>query len=292
MLFIRLLLTVIFLLCPWLVQAQTQAKPLQVVASFSVLADIAQTIGKEHVLVHSLLKAEDDPHGWQPTAGDLQLFSTAQIFIINGLNFEPWVAKLTQAAHYQGTILTASDGIALLYDKRQLPDPHVWHSLNNGIIYARNITEAFKKLDPAHADDYEKNAQIYIKGLQEQHQHIIQAVLSLPESNRHFITSHDALGYFAKDYGLTITPISGLDNNPDISPQKLAGMINLIKQQHIKAAFFEHNNSSSLIQQLQAETGIIMGAPLYVDGLARQGPAANYQGMVSTNAQTILTALQ
>lgn len=46
------------------------AKPLQVVASFTVLADVVKNIGGEHVQVKSLVPPNGDPHDFQPSPSD------------------------------------------------------------------------------------------------------------------------------------------------------------------------------------------------------------------------------
>ncbi|WP_244561673.1 metal ABC transporter solute-binding protein, Zn/Mn family [Mesorhizobium australicum] len=52
------------------VAGTASAKPLKVVASFTVLADVAKEIGDSNVEVKTIVPPDGDPHKYEPTLDD------------------------------------------------------------------------------------------------------------------------------------------------------------------------------------------------------------------------------
>ena len=74
-----------------------QAAPTRVVASFSILADMAQRVGEERVTIRALAGPDQDLHGFEPRPSDLQAVAQAQIVLINGLGLEGWADRIAKA---------------------------------------------------------------------------------------------------------------------------------------------------------------------------------------------------
>lgn len=68
--------------------------PVRVVASFSILADLARQIGSSDVDVTSLIGPDSDAHVYEPKPEQASLLSQAQLFLVNGLGFEGWLPRL------------------------------------------------------------------------------------------------------------------------------------------------------------------------------------------------------
>ena len=82
-------------------RAQT-AKPLQVVASFSLLADMAREVAGDAAEVHSLVGPNADAHVFEPRPADAQRLAKADLVIVNGLHFEGWIERLVRSSGYRG----------------------------------------------------------------------------------------------------------------------------------------------------------------------------------------------
>lgn len=81
-------------------------------------------------------------------------------------------------------------------------DEHVWLSLRNAARFVTKISEALQTLDPAHAEDYKKNAEAYLaklSALDEQYKKTVEAapVKTLLFGDRF------PFRYLTEDYGLT-----------------------------------------------------------------------------------------
>ncbi|MEM9523356.1 MAG: metal ABC transporter substrate-binding protein [Pseudomonadota bacterium] len=92
------------------VAAQT-AEPTRVVATFSILGDMVERIGGEHVVVTTLVGPDGDTHVYRPTPADARAVSGAEILVVNGLEFEGWLERMAEAAAFDGALAVATTGI-------------------------------------------------------------------------------------------------------------------------------------------------------------------------------------
>ena len=86
-------------------------RPTPVVATFSILGDMVERIGGEHVAVTTLVGPDGDTHVYQPTPADARAVSEAEILVVNGLQFEGWLDRLIDASDFDGMRVVATDGI-------------------------------------------------------------------------------------------------------------------------------------------------------------------------------------
>ncbi len=91
--------------------AAQSTEPIPVVATFSILGDMVERIGGEHVAVTTLVGPNGDAHVYQPTPADARAVSEAQVLIVNGLEFEGWLDRLVDASDFDGLRVVATEGI-------------------------------------------------------------------------------------------------------------------------------------------------------------------------------------
>ncbi|MBX8576167.1 metal ABC transporter substrate-binding protein [Pseudomonas cichorii] len=273
-----------------------QAKPLEAVASFTVIADMVSNVGGERVHVTSLIGPNGDPHVYEPTPRDAQALKSADLTFVNGLHLEGWMDRLIKASGYKGQPVVVSDGIKTRYmseDGKLITDPHAWNSAANGVIYVRNIIAALKKADPEGASVYEANGQRYIVQLQELDLYARDQVQSVPESKRKILTSHDAFGYFGDAYGVTFLSPLGFSTESEASAADVAKLIRQIKSEHVTAYFFENSGDPRLVKQIADASGAQPGGELYVEALSpADGPAASYVQMFRYNVDKLTAAMK
>ncbi len=279
------------------------ARPLQVVASFSILADLVRQVGGAHVTVTSLVGAEGDAHVYQPTPADAQALRSSDLVFVNGLGFEGWMDRLVQASDYRGNIVVASAGVtprrfdaSAAHATHAHPgtlDPHAWQSVPNVERYVANIAAALCRADPANAGAYRANANAYTAKLRALHAQILRRLQALPPQRRTIVTSHDAFGYFAATYGLRFEAPQGVSTDAEASAHDVAALIAQIRREGAAALFVEDITDPRLLQQIARETGIRIGGTLYSDALSRpQGPATSYLAMMHHNLTELTRALE
>ncbi|NDP40184.1 MAG: metal ABC transporter substrate-binding protein [Rhodoferax sp.] len=275
------------------------AEPLPVVASFSILGDLVQVVGGERVKVTTLVGPNADAHSFEPKPAHAKAILQSRLFVINGLNFEPWAQKLAQSANYQGQILVASQGIMV----RKLPadqghqhaqaDPHGWQDPSNVVVYVKNIAKSLSSLDPAGASSYQKNSDSYIKELQALDQFARDQLAALSVKQRQVITSHDAFGYFAARYQIRFLAPQGINADVEPSAKEVAQLIRQIKRDQIKAVFVENMSNPKLLAQIAQDTGVTVGTKLYVDALSGPNePGSTYLKMMRHNVTQLVAGMR
>lgn len=66
------------------------------------------------------------------------------------------------------------------------------------------IRDHLAAIDPDHASDHRRRVAAYLRELDEVDRYLQDSIDSIPEPNRQLVTTHDAYGYLAHRYGLTI----------------------------------------------------------------------------------------
>lgn len=280
------------------------ATPLRVVASFTILADLARQIGGPRVEVVSLVGPEQDMHGFDPKPSAVQAVGRADVMLINGLGLEPWAERLGRAAGFKGRGIVASRGVAALKGGHKhgagtsghshgSEDPHAWQDVGNVKRYAANIREGLAAADPAGAATYQANTTALLDRLGALEVEIRGAYLAIPRPARTVVTSHEAFSYYGDAYDIDFLAPQGLTTAGEPTPRQIAALVNQIKTRKVRALFIEKLGRSPLLAQVARETGVRIGGELYSDALsAADGPAATYEAMMRHNTRMIAEALR
>ncbi|MBM3601741.1 MAG: metal ABC transporter substrate-binding protein [Alphaproteobacteria bacterium] len=282
-----------------------------VVASFSILADMTREIGGDRVSVTSLVGPNSDAHAFQPTPDDARRIAHANLVVVNGLGFEGWLNRLVRASGTRASVITASTGIEVLLMEEEeehkaaermrrkvikpakVDDPHAWQSLANGRVYATNIAKALIELDPPNATHYRQRLDAYLSELTALDEWVRRELSRIPAEHRKVITSHDAFRYFGRTYGIAFLAPQGVSTDSEPSSGDIANLIQQIRRNDIKAIFIENISDRRIIDQLTRETGTTVGGTLYSDALsAANGPAATYIAMFRHNVALIVSAIR
>lgn len=272
------------------------------VASFSTInTEIAEQVGGDRVRVMGLVKPGVDPHIYEPTPGDLREVGKAQLILASGRHIENYTAKLREAAP-NAALIEVGDAIPSLKFKPAKDainggresaggDPHWWQSIGNIKKAALLIRDALIKSSPADRQTFETNAGAYISKLDVLEKWARAKIAELPRDRRKLVTSHDAFQYFARDFGFTIYPVKGISSSDEPSSKNVAGLVQTIREEHVKAVFFENIENPKVLAEITNETGAKVGGELYADGLG-EGDAATYDGMFRHNVTVIVEALK
>ena len=282
------------------------ARPLTVVASFSILADLARQVGGTGVTVTSLAPVETDLHHFQPRPSEVRGVGAADVFVINGLGLEGWAERLAEAAGFKGKGVVASKGIKALaavdnhaghshghsHGKGAAPDPHAWQDVANTRIYIANIRDGLTAADPAGAAAYAGNATAYLRQLDALDAEIKSMLAAIPRAERRVVTTHEAFNYYGDAYGVDFLGASGISADAEPSARQFAALIAQIRKEKIKALFLEKGMQPRLLEQLSRETGVRIGGTLYADTLSGPtGPATSYIEMMRSNTKALVAAL-
>ncbi|MEB3173791.1 MAG: metal ABC transporter substrate-binding protein [Cyanobacteriota bacterium] len=267
----------------------------QVLTTFTVLADMAQTVAGESLTVQSLVKPGAEIHSYEPTPQDLERGQSAQLILDNGLNLERWAERFYQNLP-QAPRVTLSQGVQPLPIASDAyagkPNPHAWMSPQNALIYVDNIRRALSQLDPANAKTYEKNAGVYQNQIRALDQRLRQAIAQIPPEKRYLVSCEGAFSYLARDYGLQEIYLWPVNAERQASPQQTARVIEAVRAKQIPAVFCESTVNDQTQRQVARESGARYGGVFYVDSLSPpDGPAPTYLQLLEHNVNTLIQGL-
>ncbi len=270
----------------------------KVVATTSVLGDLARNVGGERVQVSVLVPPGTDVHSFQSSPKDSAAIREARLIVMNGAGLDGFLKGVIDGAKRRAAVvIEASEGLRPRTmeeeaghgdgDEHEEGDPHFWQNPVHAIAYVENIRDGLAQADPARADEYRRNAEAYIARLRQLDQDMEATLSAVPPERRHLVTLHDAFGYFGERYGFKVSafvPSSG----GDFSPARVAEIVSLIRRERIPAVFAEPQFAQDTLRQIARDTGVAVGA-IISDALTDQTPT--YIEMMRANARSLASLL-
>ncbi|WP_244537789.1 metal ABC transporter substrate-binding protein [Mesorhizobium sp. YR577] len=275
--------------------AAQAADKMNVVTTFTVIADIARNVAGDAATVESITKPDAEIHNYQPTPGDMIKAQKADLILWNGLNLELWFEKFFANLSEVPSVVV-SEGVEPMgiaegpYTGK--PNPHAWMSPEAALVYVENIRKAFAAQDPDNAEAYARNAAAYSEKIKATVEPIRTEIASIPEERRWLVTSEGAFSYLARDFGLKELYLWPINADQQGTPQQVRKVIDAVRANNIPAVFSESTISASPAEQVARETGAKYGGVLYVDSLSNEdGPVPTYLDLLRVTTETITKAL-
>ena len=267
----------------------------EVLTTFTVLADLARNVAGDRLTIRSIVKPGSEIHGYQPTPSDIERAGSADLIVENGLGLELWARKFTASAGNIPT-LTLSDGMEPLLIAEDAyagkPNPHAWMSPQRTMAYVDQLERAFGTLDPAGADHFKANANAYKQRLQRLDQELRSALQAIPEKRRVLVSCEGAFTYLANDYGLEEAYLWPVNAESQVTPKRMARLIETVRDRKIPAVFCESTVSDKAQKQVAAESGARFGGTFYVDSLSKpDGPAPTLLKLQRHNVALLINGL-
>ena len=261
--------------------------------SFTVLEDIVKNIVGDEFDVKSITKPGIEVHGYQTTPSDLIKGSKAEVFIDNGFGFELWAEKFV--SNLKVKRITMANNLKPLFIGEDAykgkPNPHAWISPKRGIIYVDTLSRALSELKPQSKTVFKKNAEIYKNKLLEIDEDFSLFLNTLKKNQKYLVSCEGAFTYLTNDYGLKEAYLWPVNAESQITPKRMAKVINLVKTNDIPAVFCESTVSSESQLAVARETGAKFGGNFFVDSLSeKDGPASSYIDLLNHNLNLIKKA--
>lgn len=278
-------------------KADAQDTRLRVVATTTMLEDLARSIAKDVVRVEGIMSPGADPHIYQPKPGDARKMAQSQMVIMSGLYLEGWIEGLVRHAGGERQIVVASERIEpiAMQDSPGGVDPHFWFDIKAWRIAAETVGLAMLELvGPSTEQGAAIQAQLqeYLETVDRLDVWIEEQLATIPEQQRILVTSHDAFNYFGRAYRIEVQAIQGISTEQEASQRDVANMIERVKKHQIPAVFIETSVNPALIRQVSRETGAKLAGPLYSDSIGTPGSAAEtFIGTVVENVRMITEGL-
>lgn len=246
------------------------AKKIRIVCTNFAGYDFVRHIVKEHGEVTMMMKAGMDVHSFSPSPKELKAVADCDLFIYTGGDSDEWVDKVLDATGKEPTsVCRMMDAVELSREEytegmrkekgkemdEEEMDEHVWTSPANAIAIVKKINESVSAWDPAHAEDYRKNTEAYVKELAALDLRF-REVMDGAARKEIIVGDRFPFLYFVKEYGLTYEaafPGCAKDTEPD--PKTMAFLIDKVKSDQIPVIFHIEMSNQQVSRAIAEATG-------------------------------------
>ena len=266
-----------------------------VLTTFTILADMARQVAGDRLQVKSITKPGAEIHGYEPSPRDLEQASNADLIVENGLGLELWARRFVQSAADVPTV-TLTEGMQPLFIEGDAyagkPNPHAWMSPLRAQGYVDRLVDAFSQLDPEGAQLYRDNGNSYKLQLENLDAELRNLLAVIPQKQRVLVSCEGAFSYLAQDYGFDEAYLWPVNAESQISPRRMARLIERVKNDQIPAVFCETTVSDKAQREVARASGARFGGSFYVDSLSkRNGPAPTLLDLQRHNVKLIRQGL-
>jgi zinc transport system substrate-binding protein len=205
-----------------------------VVSSIFPIDEFVKKVGGDMIESSLIIPAGIEPHDFDPTISQIQTINSANVLVYNGLGIENWLTKI-DLTHK----IDASNGLnASYFDKRNMTlDPHVWLDPLLAKKQVEKIRDGLTLIDPSNKEAYNSNSKSFLAELDKLDKTIKTQLESCKKKD--FISFHNSFSYFAKRYGLTQHSISQSGPEAEVTPARLAEIINVAKNLKLDVIYSE-----------------------------------------------------
>ncbi len=307
--------------------AEPAATGIRVVATTSILGDIASNVVGDEGAVEVLIPIGVDSHDFRPSARQASLLAGADLVVANGLGLEEGLQDVLSSTAADGTPVIE---LAPLVDpiqfgehededehedehedededededeaeaeaedehEHQGQDPHFWMDPVRVGDAALALAAELAVLHPE--GEWVERAERYALEMATVDSTTRDLLERIPEASRKMVTNHEAFGYFADRYGFDVVGvvIAGGSTLADPSSAELAHLIEVMEHENTRVIFAETSQPTTLAEAVAGELGEdVEVVELFTESLGPSGSGAETLGaMLLTNAQLIATSL-
>lgn len=276
-----------------------------VVATTTVVGDIARNVGGERVRVEQLLQPNSDPHDYEPRPGDVVATAKARFVLASGDGLDDWIGDVVEQSGGEAEVVDLAAALPVRRDDAAADDehtvgdghdhgpgdPHWWHDPANVVVAANAVRDALSAADPGGGARYAANAAAYVRKVRALDAAIASCLAAVPAERRKLVTDHDALGWFADRYDVEIVGavIPARTTQAQPSAGDVAELARVIEREGVRAVFPESGSAAKLPEALARQTGVTAAYHLYGDALGPEGSGADtYLGMAAANADAMV----
>ena len=280
---------------------ETANEKIKVVCSTSIMTDWVSNVATDRMEIIPLLKVGIDPHVYKPSKKDLDILRDADVIIYHGLHLEGKIIEVLE--HMEGKlIIDAAKNFPheLIIRDPNFPastDPHAWFDKT---LAQNSIKTIVSQLSESYAEESAallNNMGSYFTAMDEVALEVDSIVSAIPQEQRLVITTHDALSYFARQYGLRVKTLQGASTVSEFGLREITDLVDFIVEAKVPAIFLENIVSPQAMESVQrgcASKGfeVEIGPELLSDSLGSEEDQNTYFKMLIFNAKTIAQYLK
>ncbi|MGA9560631.1 MAG: zinc ABC transporter substrate-binding protein [Pseudolabrys sp.] len=221
-----------------------------VVAAENFYGDIARQIGGDRVAVISIMNNPDqDPHLFETTPAVVRQLAGAQIVVLNGANYDPWMDKLLAAVPRAGrTVISA----AQITGRKAGDNPHLWYDPITMPGVATALAGALAKADSAHASDYAARLKATLAALERIAERVAQ--IKAKHAGTAVTATEPVFGPMTEALGLTMRNQRfqlAMMNDTEPSARDVAAFEKDLREHKVKVLIYNSQVSEKLTERLR-----------------------------------------
>jgi ABC-type Zn uptake system ZnuABC Zn-binding protein ZnuA len=312
---------------------QKMKNPIKIETTIPYLSDLVSkaSCNSKSFQIDNIISVGSNPHSFHMTPSNRLALAKADVIVSIGSSFEPWISKIKKSKNQIWINITEGMKLKKLNlnemndhhhydhnhehehihehddsnkDKRKLHlddhdhnhleyDPHIWQSPSLTKEALQKIALTLKKIRPEEEKNIESCTNDYIEKINNTVLELKTSIKTIPIDKRVIATNHDALSYFASEFGFHVYSIVGFSDEAAPTAAQLKKVILEVKNKNIPAVFLESTGNMSNIKTVSKETGVKIGGTLYGDSLGPKGSGAETAPeMWRLNVNTIINALK
>ena len=169
-------------------------------------------------------------------------------------------------------------------------DPHLWQDVANAKAYVQLMRDTLITADPGGKQVYQDNSAAYLRELDELDEYVRTKLATIPAGRRQLITTHDAFGYLASAYGMTVAGFVVPNPAQEPSVDQVKRLSETIRNLKVPAVFTEPSltQRASVLTQVAHDQGVQV-CSLYGDAFDQK--ARTYVDMMRHNADELQRCL-
>lgn len=287
-----------------------QDNVIKIVTTTTQITDLTKILAGElvgtSVEITALMGAGVDPHLYKPKESDIAAMNAANVVLYSGLHLEGQFDEVFQALGEQNVRTYAVSkpvkdagyiigGFNLSAELTNVDDPHFWFDPRNWQLVTDGLAEVLGEVDPAHADVYNANADLYSAQLELLYNWAFEAMSEVQPQQRTLVTSHDAFQYFGAAFGWKVRGLQGISTESEAGVADVQDLATFVVENDIPVMFVESSVPPNTIRAVReavnangGEVGIGV-RELFSDAMGEPDAfGGTYIGMIAQNVITIL----
>ena len=291
---------------------------LNVVATTFSTYDFTRQIVGDKADITFLLGPGVDAHSYEPSAKDLVTIKNADVFIYIGGEMEQWVDKVfeTDIINKDKTKMIQVTECIETIEEQEVDgaeeehhhheeegeeeyehgafDEHIWTSPSNAIKMVKYLSEQFGKIDNNNKEFYEKNAENYIKQI-ENVRNKIQEIVANKKRDRLVFGDKMPMQYFLNEFGLTASAaFNGCSTEAEPGTKTITYLVNKVKEEQIPVVLYIELSTGKTAKSIANETGAKVMQIQTLHNISKDDfkNGETYVSLMSRNLPVLKEALQ
>jgi manganese/zinc/iron transport system substrate-binding protein len=241
-----------------------------------------------------------DPHTYKPSKRDLDAIRAADVIIYHGVHLEGKIIDVLEKIDGKLIINAAANvSDSIIISDPNFPaskDPHYWFDTELVQFIVGDIAQQLSSAYPASAPQVKSATVNYQQEILTTSDSVQKIIARIAPEQRLVITTHDALSYFARTFGMRVQTLQGASTVSEFGLREITELVDFICAKKVPAIFLENIVSPQAMESVQRgcqDKGfdVVLGPELLSDSLGPDADQDTYLEMLLFNATLLKTYL-